>query len=156
MEKLNLDRRSGDPPEVSQQIPQHQLSDRSPKLIYDAFHAWLFDPRTFPKAEKKPTMISVSTAEALFLKPEISAAHDDCFMPPEGSREFIHLHEDGSCHLVASTEVEDEVLAKNWGLRHPYYDRGVKEIFVYAPRNEEEIEVLKKLVEESYKYASGE
>jgi phospholipase/carboxylesterase len=155
MSKLDLKKRFGDPPVVSQGPPQIQHSDQSPKAIYDAVHAWLFDPKTFPNAEKKPTMIAAPTSEALFLKPEVTAAHDDAFMPPEGSREFSHLHEDGSCHIIVSTEVEDEVLAKNWGLRHPYYERGVKEIFVYAPRNEEDIEVLKMLVQESYKYANG-
>ena len=155
MSKLNLKKRSGDPPVVGKEPPQFQYSDQSPKAIYDAFHAWLFDPKTFPNAEKKTTMISAPTSEALFLKPGITAAHDDSFMPPDGSREFAHLHKDGSCHIVVSTQVEDEVLANSWGVRHMYYERGVKEILVYAPRNEEEIEVLKMLLQESYKYANG-
>jgi hypothetical protein len=139
---------------IGKEPPQIQYSDQSPKAIYDAVHAWLFDPKTFPNAEKKPTMISIPTTEALFLKPGITPAHDDAFMPPEGSREFGHLHKDGSCHVVVSDEVVDEVLAKNWGVRHMFYTRG--EILVYAPRNEEEVEVYKSVFRECYKYASGE
>ena len=156
MSKLNLKKRPGHAPVIGQEPPQIQYSDQSPKAIYDAVHAWLFDPKKFPNAEKKPTNISVPTSEAIFLRPGITAAHGDAFMPPEGSREFAHLHEDGSCHIVVSSKVEDEVLAKNWGVRHMYYERGVKEILVYAPRNEEDVEVVKILLRESYKYANGE
>ena len=154
MSNFHLEKRTGDPPVVGKQPPQIQYSDQSPKAIYDAVHAWFFDPKTFSNAEKKPTLISIPTTEALFLKPGIPVAHDDSFMPPKGSREFAHLHKDGSCHIIASDEVVDEVLAKNWGVRHMFYTRG--EILVYAPRNEEEVEALKLLLREAYKYANGE
>ena len=38
----------------------------------------------------------------------ISAAHDDAFTPPPGSREFCHLHEGGSFHAVLDTPIEEE------------------------------------------------
>jgi hypothetical protein len=37
-----------------------------------------------------------------------------------------------------------------------YYDRGVKEMLVYAPRNDVELIVAKKIIAESYRYASGD
>ena len=37
-----------------------------------------------------------------------------------------------------------------------YYDRGVKEMLVYAPRDENELIVAKQIITESYKYASGD
>lgn len=76
-------------------------------------------------------------------------------MPPSGGREFTHLHLDGSIHTVVASEVEDVIIAKKWGVRHMYYDRGVKEVLVYAPRNEEELEILKSVVIKSYEYATG-
>ncbi len=36
-----------------------------------------------------------------------------------------------------------------------YFDQGVKEVLVYAPRNEEEIEIVKTIVIKSYEYATG-
>lgn len=39
-------------------------------------------------------------------------------MPPPGSREFSHLHEDGSFHLVMAEAGEEEVISKGWGLPH--------------------------------------
>ena len=37
-----------------------------------------------------------------------------------------------------------------------YYDRGVKEMLVYAPRDEDELTVMKRIIIESYRYASGD
>ncbi len=77
-------------------------------------------------------------------------------MPPPNSREFCHLHEDGSYHTVVDILIEDEILKKKWGVRHMYYDRGVKEVLVYAPRDESELIIAKKIIVESYRYASGD
>ena len=155
MSSLNLTKRSGNPPIVRKEPPQIQKNEHSPKAIYNALHAWLFDPKTFPNALKGPTVLADPTTEALFLKLDVPAAQGAVFMPPEGSREFAHLHEEGSSHIVVNTSVEDEILASNWGIRHMFYDRGVKETLVYAPRNEEEMEVVKKLYQESYKFHNG-
>ena len=77
-------------------------------------------------------------------------------MPPANSREFCHLHADGSFHTVVDVAVEDEILQKQWGVRHMYYDRGVKEMLVYAPRDSDELIIAKRIITESYKYASGD
>ncbi len=37
-----------------------------------------------------------------------------------------------------------------------YYDQGVKEMLVYAPRNQDELTVAKVIITESYRYASGD
>jgi hypothetical protein len=92
----------------------------------------------------------------MWLDPVVPAAHEDAFMPPPGSREFCHMHVDGSIHAVVATEVEDEIIRKQWGKRHPlYHSHGVKEVIVYAPRDDVEIEVLKSVVKKSYEYATG-
>ena len=80
----------------------------------------------------------------------------DAFMPPPGSREFCHLHADGSFHAVVDVGVEKEILAKGWGVRHMYYERGVKEVLAYAPRDEAELQVARDIITESYRYASGD
>ena len=77
-------------------------------------------------------------------------------MPTPGSREFCHLHADGSFHAVLDTQIEDMILEKQWGVRHMYYNCGAKEMLVYAPRNNDEIIVAKRVVTDSYRYASGD
>ena len=146
--------REGEPPEIGLVPPQLQHSDLGPEEIRFKLKAWSFS--IFPNVREHDTLISVPTSRALWLDEEIPAAQKDAFMPGSNSREFCHLHEDGSLHAVVDVSVEDEIIEKNWGVRHMYYDDGVKEVLVYAPRNEDELKVTKRIITESYRYASGD
>lgn len=146
--------REGAHPEIGQEPPQLQFSDLGPDEIRLKLKEWSFN--TFPNVREHDTLISVPTTRALWLDESVQAAHDDAFMPPENSREFCHLHADGSFHAVVDVAVEDEIIKKQWGVRHMYYDRGVKEVLVYAPRNGGELDVAKRIIVESYRYASGD
>jgi len=152
-EKFTLPIRIGEAPEIGKVPPQLQFTDKSPKEIYQKLHDWMFS--TFPKVRKEPTRISVPSSKAMWLDENENVGHIDAFMPTSGSREFTHLHLDGSIHTVLGTEVESEIIAKKWGLRHMYYNQGVKEVLVYAPRNEKELELLKSIIIKSYEYATG-
>ena len=77
-------------------------------------------------------------------------------MPPPGSREFAHLHADGSWHLVVDEDLVEAIVSTGWGERHPWYDRGVLEVLVYAPRDEAELQIVKRLVLRSVSHASNE
>ena len=151
--KFSIPKRMGEAPRIGQVPPQLQFSDQSPRDIYQEFHDWMFN--TFPKVRKETTRISVPTSIAMWLDENEEVGHIDAFMPPSGGREFTHLHLDGSIHTVVDTYVEDEIIRKNWGVRHMYYNQGVKEILVYAPRNREELKTLKTIVVKSYEYATG-
>jgi hypothetical protein len=151
--KFEVPFREGPRPEIGLEPPQLQFSDLGPEEIRLSLKEWAFC--TFPDVREHDTMISVPSSRALWLDEAVPAAHDDAFMPPAGSREFCHLHEDGSFHAVVDLPVENEVLEKRWGVRHMYYDRGVKEILVYAPRTDSELLVAKRIITESFRYASG-
>jgi hypothetical protein len=150
---LKIPTRQGDIPKVGDVPPQLQYSDLGPENIRSALYDWCFS--TFPDVYEHDTLISVATTRALWLDEKTPAAHDDAFMPPNGSREFCHLHQDGSLHAVMDTADENEVLEKRWGLRHMYYDNGVKEVLVFAPRDEAELRVVKQIVIQSYVFAAG-
>jgi len=151
MQSFNLPQRVGDPPETGAKPPQLQFSEISPPNVYQAMAEWFFS--TFPHTREEPTRISVPTSRALWLDESINAK-PVAFMPPPGSREFAHLHADGSFHLVMAQADEEEVISKGWGLPHMWKDRGVNEILVYAPRTIEEIETLKPIIEASYRFAT--
>jgi len=153
MPNFTLPQRAGSPPKTGLQPPQLQFSDTSPRDVYARMAAWFF--AAFAETREEPTRISVPTTRALWLDESVDAA-PDAFMPPPGSREFAHLHEDGSLHLVLAPDDEQEVIAKGWGLHHPWKDRGVNEILVYAPRDDAEIELLKPVIAASYRVAIGE
>lgn len=154
MNSIELPVREGEHPQIGQEPPQLQYSDLGPEDIRLALKKWAFS--TFPNVTEQDTEISVLTSRALWLDEKVSVAHADAFMPTPGSREFCHLHEDGSFHAVVDAPVEDEILTKRWGVRHMYYDRGVKEMLIYAPRNDDELVVTKRIISESYRYASGD
>ena len=154
MSQFTLQYRRGEAPQIGETIPQLQFSDLSPDDIRDRLWAWAFT--NFDDVTEEDTRISVPTSRAMWLDPKITAAHDDAFMPPSGSREFCHMHLDGSIHAVVANEVEDEIIRKDWGKRHPlYHSHGVKEVIVYAPRDDAELEVLKSVIKKSYEYATG-
>ena len=154
MSQFTLPSRHGKAPKVGETIPQLQFSDLSPDDIRNKLWDWAFTH--FDDVTEEDTRISVPTSRAMWLDPKVTAAHDDAFMPPPGSREFCHMHLDGSIHAVVANDIEDEVLRKDWGKRHPlYHSHGVKEVIVYAPRDDSELEVLKSVIKKSYEYATG-
>lgn len=145
--------RNGPRPKTGDHVPHLQLSDKSPPEFVDELMDWAV--QQFPNVREEPTRISVSTTRALWLDESVSAAHDDAFMPPAGGREFAHVHADGSMHLCMSDDAVAELVEKSWGEPHPMKDQGVNEVLCYAPRNREEIEIVKLALTESYRYATG-
>jgi hypothetical protein len=155
-ESQTIPNREGKRPETGAQPPHLQFSDISPRPIYDQMAEWalLSVPDNVPFVRHHPTMISVPTSEALWLDESVPAARE-AFMPPAGSREFAHLHADGSWHLVVDETLVKKIVEASWGERHPWYDRGVLEVLVYAPRNEAEMQVVQQLVLASIEHASN-
>lgn len=148
---LNINKRKGDRPITGQEPPHLQFSDISPRDIYDKLNEWAFS--AFENVRETPTLISVPTSRALWLDEDVDAG-PHLFMPPQGSREFAHTHEDGSMHLMLSREDEKTVMDARWGELHPWHNRGVKEILVYAPRDLDELNTIKTIVQTSYKYVT--
>jgi hypothetical protein len=108
-----------------------------------------------PHVTEEDTWISVSATRALWLSEDVPAAHDDAFMPPAGSREFAHVHADGSTHICVSDDAELEIVERGWGEPHPLKDKGVNEVLFYAPRDSEELEIARYAIAEAWSYATG-
>jgi hypothetical protein len=153
MQEFSMPPREGPRPRTGDHVPHLQLSDKSPPEFVEELMAWAV--REFPNVREEPTRISVSSTRALWLGESISVAHEDAFMPPAGSREFAHVHADGSMHLCVSDEAVVEMVSNSWGEPHPLKDKGVNEVLCYAPRTREEVEVVKLALIESYRYATG-
>ena len=124
MSSFHLPMRSGDPPVTGKQPPQLQFSDQSPRSVYQKMAIGSLTP--FHMHEKNRHAYLCPPQELYGWDEKIKASPSS-FMPPPGSREFAHLHEDGSFHLVMSPEDESEVIDKGWGLHHPWKNRGVNE-----------------------------
>ncbi|WKY57274.1 DUF5519 family protein [Vibrio sp. SNU_ST1] len=146
--------RSGKKPVTGDMPPHLQFSEQSPEVIWKELCDWAFS--VFPLSREEATMISIPASRALWLDESVKTLPHDAFMPPKGSREFAHVHKDGSMHLCVSQGFAEEVYAKKWGEPHPYKHLGVNEILVYAPRNAEELEVVKMTLKAAYYYATGD
>jgi hypothetical protein len=65
---------------------------------------------------------------------------------------------DGSLHAALPPEVAEEAVEKGWAEQHPVARLGYipeNVVMIYAPRDEPELEIVLKLVEESRRYAGG-
>lgn len=153
MADFTLPTREGQRPKTGDHVPHLQLSDTSPPEFVVELMDWAVN--NLPDVREEPTRISVSSTRALWLDESVSAAHDDSFMPPAGSREFAHVHADGSMHLCMSDDAVREIVEKSWGEPHPMKDEGVNEVLCYAPRNREELQTVQLVLIESYLHATG-
>src|ERR671911_234698 len=65
---------------------------------------------------------------------------------------------DGSLHAALPQEAAREAIEKGWAEQHPVARMGYipqNVVMIYAPRDAEEIEIVARLVDEAYRYASG-
>lgn len=147
--------REGYRPMTGSYVPHQQLTQQSPPEIIEKMVNWM--NTAFAGAESAKSLVSDSTTKALRLKAGVPVG--ECarvLMPVPGFPEFGHVHEDGSMHLALSLEDRWEIMAKDWGEPHPGARWGINAIMVYAPRNDEELEVAKTVFTSSYRYAIGE
>jgi hypothetical protein len=115
------------------------------------------DLLALPGVEERPSAISVPGARALWLQEDVPAGPQEAFMV---EREFAHIHPmpDGSLHAALPPEVAQEALRKGWVEQHPVVSMGYipqNVVMIYAPRDAQEIEIVARLVDEAYRYASG-
>ena len=146
--------REGPRPRTTPTNPHPQLDQNpGPSLVQELAR------RAFalPDVEERPSAISVPGARALWLSEDVPAGPREAFMI---GREFAHIHPmpDGSLHAALPPEVAVEAVEKGWAEQHPVARLGYipeNVVMIYAPRDEPELEIVLKLVEESRRYAGG-
>ena len=108
-----------------------------------------------PGVSDEPSRISVPGARALIL------ARGEPAGPPEAfliEREFAHLHPapDHSLHAMLPLETAREAIDAGWAEPHPAALAGripQTAVMLYAPRDEEELNVIEGLVRASHAFA---
>ncbi len=152
--KLNLPKRSGPKPDTTSRLPHSQLTQHGPDHIIDMLHDWCF---SLPSVDNQESGISVPGARALVLHDGTDCNHD-AFMV---GREFAHIHphpDNGSMHVKLAADDAHEIIKAGWGESHylvtqGHYPMGL--VMVFSPRDEAELETVKKIVSRSYEYATG-
>lgn len=146
-----LPARQGAKPLTTPTTPHMQLDQISPVELQERLWQAML---SLPGTNARPSGISVPGTRALWLE---QAGHADAFMI---GREFAHQHpaSDGSLHMTLNPRTHALALAGGWAEPHPLAGRFAPSTttLVYGPRDEAELEVIWWLVQQSYRYASGQ
>ncbi len=152
-----LPKRAGERPTTGDALPHLQLTDNSSQQLFDELANWLF---SLEYIEERPSRISVKGARAAWIKDDYSNIN------PDLGREFTHIHPmeiygGGSQHLALKRQDAESVIENGWGEYHPMNERAFPDkkyglILLYAPRNKEELDVIKTITETSYLLATNQ
>ncbi len=152
---LALPERFGPKPQTTSSAPHEQLDQNPSAIVYARFKDMAFN---FPHVERRPSIISVPGAEALWLTVEQKHRCDEAFII---GNEFAHVHppHDGSMHMMLPREDVQDLFDKGWGEAHPLALLGhipPTAVMVFAPRDDTEVEIVLQITEMSYRFAAGE
>ena len=108
-----------------------------------------------PGVEKRESQRSLPGARGLWLSEDLDLDRPDVIA---GTREFAHIHPDGSLHIWLPVDRATEVDQTGWGEIHPWVGRdgfwdGV--VMVFTPESPEELDVTMHLVVDAYNYITG-
>lgn len=145
--------RRGLPPATGSTLPHQQLTQLAPQNLKDAMRTWM--DSNFEFVETGKSLVSDHATHAMHLKGTPLAASCRPLAPIPGYTEFAHMHIDGSWHVALPAEDRWELLIKGWGSIHPAAKYGINAVMFFAPRTEEELDIVKQVVTASYDYAMG-
>src|SRR3954453_3144138 len=149
----SLPPRPGPRPSTTPTNPHTQLDQQPADLRWvEQLARRVFE---LPGVVEEPSGISVPGARALVLAPGEGAGPPEAFLV---GREFAHLHPDPdhSLHAMLPAEVVDEAVDAGWAEPHPAGLRGLmprNAVMLYAPREEQELDVVERLVRASHSFA---
>ncbi len=147
-----LPEREGPRRETTGSVPHIQI-DAEPNPEVDAeLRRRVFE---LPRVQDLPSDRSLPGARGLALSDELDLARPDVI---SGSREFAHIHPDGSLHVWLPVNDALEVHETKWGELHPWVDRagfwdGV--VMVYTPETFPELEIAIRIVVDAYNFVTG-
>lgn len=151
----NLPKREGIRPKTTPSNPHQQLNQQPEDISYiKELMNWAF---TFQDITKRSSAISVLGSIAMWLDENQACKACNAFMV---GTEFAHFHPspDYSMHLGLTKKDAELVIEKGWGEWHPMIKRGIlppNMIMLYAPRNQDEMQVSKLILSRSYDFAKG-
>ena len=152
--RLALPARTGPRPTTTPTNPHTQLDQQpSDPTISDRLAERLF---ALAGVQERESAISVPGARALWLDDSLSGGPPEAFLI---GREFAHMHPgaDHSLHAMLPPDLAEEAVLTGWAEQHPVARRGLipaNAVMLYAPRDDAELDVVTRLIEASFEFAS--
>ncbi|CAF9910148.1 MAG: hypothetical protein GOMPHAMPRED_006972 [Gomphillus americanus] len=149
--------RAGAPPVVSKwMVPVRQLSARASEARLEEMEAMVHEiAAKHDLVFTAPSIIEGGHSPALYIQANHLIKGE--VQNPAREREVFHFHEsEGSVHVTLSPADAKYVLDRGWGQRHPlsgYFGMGFTYVMIYSPRNDEELDVLRKITYAAIDYA---
>lgn len=149
---IDLPKRAGQRPGTTPCAPHEQLDQNAPEALQELLWARM---RGIPGSTARPSQIAPPGSRAVWLN--AAGLGPMAFMI---GREFAHLHprEDGSLHMVLDPATHRLAMDAGWAERHPLAGKFAPAgtVMIYGPRDAEELETVWSLVQQSYRFASGD
>ncbi|KAJ7034940.1 hypothetical protein C8F04DRAFT_1099558 [Mycena alexandri] len=153
--------RRGTRPETGWHCVPHRQLDRLPSEEIAKRLDAVFEKHT----DANPTLVQIAVSPheklhpGMIIHPDIPSPHKDA---EQALREIAHIHPtDHSLHVILSPADSKTAIDLGWAERHPL--SGVSRILplpnnyllVYAPRDDEELEVVERIIVASIGYMTG-
>lgn len=155
-----LPTRSGARPETNPCLPHYQKTDNPSKAVWEALIKRVFSEQNtnFPGSTgPHRSLVSLPDSQALFLDGDPSVPCARAFI----GKEWAHIHgaSDGSAHVGLSEADAATAIKAGWAERHLLAGKNglvAGLVMIYAPRNDEEINVVLEILQAAYKFARGD
>jgi len=151
-EALQLPTRSAPPPETTNSVPHVQIGVEPVSELHDEL---LRRVSGIPHVEIRDTIVSLPGAQGFWLADELPLARPEVIV---GGREFAHIHPDGSLHASLDPKMARAAVEAGWAVPHPWANQrpgweGF--VMIYSPLTAGDLDVVFKLVLESYSFVTG-
>ena len=146
--------RRGNAPQTGQGLPYLQLDQwPPPELVEELAQRSL----RLPLVKFKQSRMASPQSRALCLPDAFAGGPPAAFID---AHEFCHLHPppEGSIHLTLHRGLRAQAIQLGWAEPHPVTRLGSMPetlVMLYAPRTEQELELVFQLIQGSYEFARG-
>jgi hypothetical protein len=148
-------KRAGSRPPTRAGIPHIQLDQWPQPFLVERLAQTVLK---LPKVKERESRLAVPGTKAICLSGSFASGPANAFID---DHEFCHLHAapEGGVHLTLPGTVRGRIIDLEWAERHPLAGVGFLPdtmVMVYAPRCEQELEVVLDIIRISYQFALGQ
>jgi len=147
-----LPERRGDRAQIARQFPCAQVTQADRPAAQDEVLALVGG---WPGVTVAAARQAIPGCQALLLDDDLAEGQGEAFIL---GREFVQVRAEGSVHTALAPEWAEPVMQRGWGQIHPLALYGLiqpQSLVFYAPRDDDELHVMERILVAAYSYACG-